>query len=142
MAVPQSILYTTEGISKEGGRRGGNVRLAEGGPAFFLQLPKEMGGPGEGSNPEQFFALGYASCFNGAVGLVGRQKNLDVSRAEIHVKIGIGPEGASFGLTADISMKCPGLTKEQVEDVLAAAHEVCPYSKATRGNIPVTLTAL
>jgi Ohr subfamily peroxiredoxin len=142
MAGPNTVLYTTEGISKGGGRAGGNVRLAEGGPAFFLQLPKEMGGPGEGSNPEQFFALGYAACFNGAVGLVARQKTLDVSRAEIHVKVSIGPEATSFALAVEIQMKCPGLSEAQVKDLLEAAHEVCPYSKATRGNVPVTLKAL
>jgi len=142
MAGPDSVLYSTEAVSKDGGRRGGNVRLTEGGPAFFLQLPKEMGGPGEGTNPEQLFALGYAACFNGAVGAVGAEEKLDVSRAQIFVKVGIGRDATGFALQADISMRCPGLSKEEIEDVLQAAHEFCPYSKATRGNLPVTLTAL
>jgi Ohr subfamily peroxiredoxin len=140
MAGPESIAYAAEAVCKGG--RTGVSRLAEGGIAIAMALPKAMGGSGEGSNPEQMFALGYAACFNSAVLAIGAQRKLDVSRAEVHVKIAIGRDATSFALTADISLRVPGLDAAQVQEVIEAAHEICPYSKATRGNVPVTLKAL
>ena len=82
------------------------------------------------------------SCFNGAVLAVGAQRKLDVSRARVNVKVGIGRDATSYALKVDIALAIPGLDEAQVKEVLAAAHEICPYSKATRGNVPVSLTAL
>jgi lipoyl-dependent peroxiredoxin len=140
MAGPDSVVYTAEATCKGG--RNGVARLAEGGLAVAMATPKEMGGSGEGSNPEQMFALGYAACFNGAVLAVGGQKKYDVSRAVVNVKVGIGRDATSYALKVDIALKIPGLEDAQVKEVLDAAHEICPYSKATRGNVPVTLTVL
>ena len=134
------MAYVTSATTKGG--RAGRAILDNGALALAMALPKEMGGSGEGSNPEQMFALGYASCFNGAVLAVGNQKKFDVSRAVVNVEVGIGKDATSFALKVDISLRIPGLEAAQIKDVLDAAHEICPYSKATRGNVPVTLTVL
>lgn len=131
-------LFTTKAVSK-GGRAGGKVALAEGGPWFHTEHAKGLGGSGEGANPEQFFALGYANCFNGAVLFVAGQKKIDASKAVITVEIGLEKDATSFALSAKIGLAVPGLPREQVQELLEAAHQVCPYSKATRGNIEVEL---
>jgi len=132
------LLFTTKAVSK-GGRAGGKVALASGGPWFHTEHDKALGGSGEGSNPEQFFALGYANCFNSAVLFVASQKKIDAAKAVVTVEIGLGRDETSFGLSAKISLAVPGLPREQVQELLEAAHQVCPYSKAARGNIPVEL---
>ncbi|GIK48557.1 MAG: Ohr family peroxiredoxin [Hyphomonadaceae bacterium] len=131
-------LFTTKAISK-GGRAGGKVALADGGPWFHTEHDKALGGSGEGSNPEQFFALGYANCFNGAVLLVAKQRNVDASKATVTVEIGLSKDDTSFALSARIGLALPGASREQIQELLEAAHQVCPYSKATRGNIEVEL---
>lgn len=131
-------LFTTKAISK-GGRAGGKVSVGEGGPWFHTEHHKALGGSGEGSNPEQFFALGYANCFNGAVLFVASQKKLDASKAVVSVEIGLEKDATSFALSAKIGLAVPGLDRAQVQELLEAAHQVCPYSKATRGNIEVEL---
>ena len=140
MAAP---LFTAKSISK-GGRAGGKVALASngkegGGPWFHTEHDKALGGSGEGSNPEQFFALGYANCFNGAVLFVASQKKIDASKAVVKVEIGLAKDENSFALSARIVLSVPGLPREQVQELLDSAHQVCPYSKATRGNILVEL---
>lgn len=131
-------LFTTKAISK-GGRAGGKVALADGGPWFHTEHDKALGGSGEGSNPEQFFALGYANCFNGAVLLVAKQRNVDASKATVTVEIGLSKDDTSFALSARIGLALPGASREQIQELLEAAHQVCPYSKATCGNIEVEL---
>jgi len=131
-------LFTTKAISK-GGRAGGKVALASGGPWFHTEHDKALGGSGEGANPEQFFALGYANCFNGAVLFIAAQKKLDASKAVVSVEIGLSKDTTSFALSAKIGLSVPGLERAQVQELLEAAHQVCPYSKATRGNIEVEL---
>ncbi len=131
-------LYSTTAISK-GGRAGGKVALAEGGLWYHTEHSKGLGGSGEGANPEQLFALGYANCFNSAVLFVAAQKKIDASKAVVHCEVGIGREEGGLGLSAKLTLAIPGMDRAQVQELLEAAHQVCPYSKATRGNIPVEL---
>lgn len=133
-----TALYTTTAISK-GGRAGGKVALAEGGLWFHTEHSKGLGGSGEGTNPEQLFALGYANCFNSAVLFVATQKKIDASKAAVKCEIGIGRADGGLSLSAKLTLAIPGMDRAQVQDLLEAAHQVCPYSKATRGNIPVEL---
>ncbi len=135
-------LYTAHG-SATGGREGqaatdtGNVKLA-------LNTPKELGGGGgEGTNPEQLFAMGYSACFLGALKFVaGKEKVKIPDDAKVSADIGIGArdDGQGFGITAKLTVSVPGLDKAAVEDLVRKAHVVCPYSHATKGNIPVETT--
>jgi|UniRef100_A0A9E8A0H5 Ohr subfamily peroxiredoxin len=135
-------LYTAHG-SATGGREGqaatdtGNVKLV-------LNTPKELGGGGgEGTNPEQLFAMGYSACFLGALKFVAGKEKVKVPEdARVSADIGIGPrdDGQGFGITAKLTVSVPGLDKAVVEDLVQKAHVVCPYSHATKGNIPVELT--
>ena len=133
-----TVLYTTTGISK-GGRAGGKVALTDGGLWFHTEHSKGLGGSGEGANPEQLFALGWANCFNSAVLFVATQKKIDASKAVVKCEVGIGREEGGLGLSAKLTLSVPGMERAQVQELLDAAHQVCPYSKATRGNIPVEL---
>ena len=129
--------------SATGGREGqaatdtGNVKLV-------LNTPKELGGGGgEGTNPEQLFAMGYSACFLGALKFVaGKEKVKIPEDAKVSADIGIGPrdDGQGFGITAKLTVSVPGLDKAAVEDLVRKAHVVCPYSHATKGNIPVETT--
>ncbi|WP_336811371.1 MULTISPECIES: organic hydroperoxide resistance protein [unclassified Bosea (in: a-proteobacteria)] len=135
-------LYTAHG-SATGGREGqaatdtGNVKLV-------LNTPKELGGGGgEGTNPEQLFAMGYSACFLGALKFVaGKEKVKIPDDAKVSADIGIGArdDGQGFGITAKLTVSVPGLDKAAVEDLVKKAHVVCPYSHATKGNIPVETT--
>ena len=131
-------LYKTKAISK-GGRAGGKVSLAEGDIYFHNEHSKPLGGTGEGINPEQLFAMGWATCFNGAVLFIAGQKKLDTSKAVVTCEVGIGREEGGLGLSAKLTLAVPGLERSQVQELLEAAHQMCPYSKATRNNIPVEL---
>jgi lipoyl-dependent peroxiredoxin len=131
-------LYKTKAISK-GGRAGGKVSLAEGGIYFHNEHSKPLGGTGEGINPEQLFAMGWATCFNGAVLFIAGQKKLDASKAIVTCEVGIGREEGGLGLSAKLTLEVPGLERAQVQELIEAAHQMCPYSKATRNNIPVEL---
>ena len=135
-----NVLYTAEATAW-GGREGRSA-TSDGHVDVQLVLPKELGGPGgEGTNPEQLFATGYAGCFHSALKLVARSKKLDVSESAVTVRVGIGAdESGAFGLTVGIEAELPGLEREQALALVDAAHQVCPYSNATRGNIDVTLT--
>ena len=135
MAAP---LYTTTGVSR-GGRVGGRVALAEGGLYFHNEHSKPLGGSGEGTNPEQLFAMGWATCFNGAVLFIAGQKKLDASKAVVKCEVGIGRDDTGLGLSAKLTLAIPGLERAQVQELIEAAHQACPYSKATRNNIPVEL---
>ena len=131
-------LYKTKAISK-GGRAGGHVALAEGGIYFHMEHSKPLGGSGEGVNPEQLFAMGWATCFNGAVLFIAGQKKLDASKAVVTCEVGIGREEGGLGLSAKLTLAVPGLERAQAQELIEAAHQMCPYSKATRNNIPVEL---
>ena len=132
------MAYTTTATTKGG--RDGRAVLDEGKLALAMALPKEMGGSGEGHNPEQLFALGWSSCFGQAILLLAKKHGLDGQAAKVSVTIGIDKDATSFALKADIKLAIPGAEKDKLEALLKDAHEICPYSKATRGNIPVTLS--
>ena len=136
----QKILYTAE-AEVQGGRQGHGV-TSDGRLEVDLSVPAEMSGDGgPGTNPEQLFAVGYAACFQSALLGVARGRGQDASGSRITSKVGIGPTGhGGFGLVVSLDLHAPGLTATQAADLMARAHERCPYSVATRGNIEVTLT--
>lgn len=135
-------IYTAESTASGGGRDG-HVKSSDGRLDFDTRPPKEMGGSGEGTNPEQLFSAGYAACFLGALRLVAKKANVELDSATgVTVQIGIGktPE-EGFGLTANIIGYLPGIEQDVADDLVEQAHEVCPYSNATRGNIDVAVSA-
>jgi Ohr subfamily peroxiredoxin len=134
------MAYVTKATT-QGGRNGRAV-LEEGKLALAMALPKELGGSGDGHNPEQLFALGWSSCFGQAVLLLAKKHGLDGQAAKVSVAVTLDKDATSFALKADITLSVPGAEKEKVEALLHDAHEICPYSKATRGNITVTLKAV
>jgi Ohr subfamily peroxiredoxin len=136
----QKVLYTAEAVVQGG--RDGRGRTSDGRLEVDLSVPKEMSGDGgSGTNPEQLFAVGYAACFQSALLGVARGHKLDASESQITSRVGIGPTGhGGFGLAVSLDLHAPNLTTEQAADLMARAHERCPYSVATRGNIEVTLT--
>ena len=141
MAVQlQKVLYTAEAVV-EGGRQG-HGRTTDGRLEVDLSVPEEMSGPGgPGTNPEELFAVGYAACFQSALLGIARGHHLDASESRITSRVGIGPTGhGGFGLAVSLDLHAPNLTVVQAADLMTRAHERCPYSVATRGNIEVTLT--
>ena len=135
------VLYTAHATTTGG--RDGNSKTDDGKLQVKLAPPKEMGGNGNGTNPEQMFAAGYSACFMGAMKFVaGQQKKALPSDTSITADIGIGPIPAGFGIQAALNISIPGWAKTDAEALVAAAHKVCPYSNATRGNIDVTLTVV
>lgn len=132
-------LYTGTATAKGG--RNGHVESSDGLLKFELSIPKEMGGPGKigATNPEQLFAAGYAACFGSAVDAVGRMKKLDTTGAEVTCDVGIDKVESGFQLSAVLRVRLPALERAQAQELLEAAHQMCPYSKATRGNIDVKL---
>ncbi|WP_432484490.1 Ohr family peroxiredoxin [Kineococcus esterisolvens] len=138
--TPEKIVYTAR-VTTTGGRRGGRAVSDDGALDVVLQAPKETGGPGGGTNPEQLFAAGYGACFQGAMGLAAKEQGVDASSSTLDMEVGFGPEGESYAVTVTIRARVDGLSTEQVQRLLERTHELCPYSKATRGNVPVTLVA-
>lgn len=131
-------LYTAE-ASVKGGREGHGAS-SDGILDFDLRPPKEMGGSGGATNPEQLFALGFAACFQSAMGVVGRRSDVDTSDSTVTARVTIGTiEGGAFGLAAQLDVHIPGVDRDRAMEVVEAAHQVCPYSNATRGNIDVAL---
>ncbi|MGE0829809.1 MAG: organic hydroperoxide resistance protein [Hyphomonadaceae bacterium] len=138
MAGPTSVLYTARATATGG--RSGKTRLEENGLWVATSIPKDMGGDGQGSNPEQLFAMGYASCFGSAVLFVAGQKKLDAAKSKVTCEVGIGRnEAGGFALQAKLIVSLPGLDAAQAKELVEAAHQVCPYSNATRGNMPVEI---
>jgi Ohr subfamily peroxiredoxin len=136
-----SVVYTASATATGDGR-GGHTRSSDGVIDLDLAVPKEMGGPGGHlSNPEQLFAAGYAACFHSALKLVAGKQKITLTDTAITADVGIGPNGAgSYGLTIAIEAELPGLDETTAHALLEAAHQVCPYSNATRGNVDVTFT--
>jgi lipoyl-dependent peroxiredoxin len=136
------VLYTAE-AEVTGGRAGGQGRTSDGQLDLNLRLPQEMGGDGGGTNPEQLFAIGFAACFEGALGVVARRQKLEAEDASIASKVKLLPTGdGGFKLAVDMDVTLPSIDDpDKAVDVVRAAHGVCPYSNATRGNIDVALTA-
>ncbi len=135
-------LYTTTGTATGG--RDGHAAIADGSLDVKLTAPTELGGPGgEGTNPEQLFACGYSACFLGAMQFSGGQAGITVPRdtqVTAQVSLGKRDDGEGFTIAVDLSVKLPGLEREQAETLVEKAHVVCPYSFATKGNIEVTTT--
>jgi Ohr subfamily peroxiredoxin len=134
-------LYTA-GAHVSGGRDKGHGKTSDGELQVDLRLPAEMGGQGGGTNPEQLFAVGYAACFEGAVGAVARRAKTDTGDVVIESSVSLHPNDAKgFDLSVRLDVTLPAVDDAQAVELVRAAHHVCPYSNATRGNIPVTLTA-
>ena len=135
------VKYTTEATATGG--RDGHARSQDGRFDVALSTPKELGGAGgEGTNPEQLFAAGYSACFIGALKVAGQQLKVKVPNdVKVTAKVGIGPNAeGGFGITADLTVDLPGVDREQAQQLVEAAHQICPYSNATRGNVDVGLT--
>jgi lipoyl-dependent peroxiredoxin len=136
------MLYTAE-ATVTGGRAEGHGRTSDGLLEVDLRLPKEMGGDGGGTNPEQLFAVGFASCFESALGVIGRREKAEVGDVSIDSKVSLFPaEERSFKLAVELHVSLPQVDDpELAKRIVVGAHQVCPYSNATRGNIDVVLTA-
>ena len=134
-----NTLYTAKATSTGAGRLG-HVTSSDGVLELDLSIPKEMGGPGgAATNPEQLFAAGYAACFHSALQAIARKDKVPVSDSTVTAEVGIGKEGEGFGLSVDLVVSLPGLDEDAARKLVDAAHQVCPYSNATRGNIDVDL---
>jgi Ohr subfamily peroxiredoxin len=134
------ILYTAEATAWGG--REGRTATTDGLLDVKLALPKELGGPGEATNPEQLFAAGYASCFHSALKLIAMREKVDVSESAITARVGLGASETYFNLEVELEAELPDVERSVAEKLVAEAHKVCPYSNATRGNIDVTLTVV
>ncbi len=134
------IKYTAEATSA-GDARNGHVRSSDGIIDQDLKMPKEMGGPGGATNPEELFAAGYAACFHQALKLAAGEEKVDAGKSSIDAQVGIGPEGESFGLQVWLTVNLPGADQATADKLAKRAHELCPYSKATRGNVEVSVSA-
>jgi lipoyl-dependent peroxiredoxin len=136
------VLYTAE-AEVTGGRAAGHGRTSDGKLEVDLRMPTELGGEGGGTNPEQLFAIGFAACFEGALGVVGRRLNAQAEDATIASKVKLLPTGdGGFRLAVDMDVTLPSIDDpDTAVEVVRGAHGVCPYSNATRGNIDVALTA-
>ena len=144
MSSPEKILYT--GVATATGGRDGRAVSSDDVLNVQLSTPKELGGAGgPGTNPEQMFAAGYSACFIGAMkavasGMTGGPKIALPADVSITSDVGIGPIPGGFGIKVDMRISIPGMDKAAAEALVKAAHQVCPYSNATRGNIDVSLT--
>jgi lipoyl-dependent peroxiredoxin len=135
------VLYTAE-ATVTGGRANGHGRTSDAALDVQLRAPKEMGGEGGGTNPEQLFAVGYAACFESALGVIGRRERAEVGDVSVDSRVSLLPtEERGFKLAVELDVSLPQVQDpEQAIQLVTAAHAVCPYSNATRGNIDVTLT--
>ncbi len=135
-------VYTAQ-ATVTGGRAEGHGMTTDGALDVQLRTPVEMGGEGGGTNPEQLFAVGYAACFEGAIGVVGRREHAEVGDVSIDSRVDlITTEERGYNVAVELHVTLPQVTDpEQAVRIVAAAHQVCPYSNATRGNVEVTLTA-
>ncbi len=137
----QKPLYTAEATAVGG--REGHVKSADGLLEVDLQPPVEMGGPGGGTNPEELFAAGYAACFQSALGAVARRAKVSIEDSTVTAKVTIGTiGGGAFGLAVALEVHIPDVDDATAQRLTEGAHEVCPYSNATRGNIEVTLAVV
>jgi len=135
------VKYRTSATATGG--RDGKSRTEDGRLEVQLAIPKELGGPGgEGTNPEQLFAAGYSACFLGALKVAGQQLKVRVpSETTVTAHVGIGPRSeGGFGITADLVIALPGIEREVASKLVETAHQICPYSNATRNNVNVGLS--
>jgi Ohr subfamily peroxiredoxin len=140
--MADKVLYTAQ-AHVDGGRGDGHGTTSDGTLEVDLRLPAEMGGEGGGTNPEQLFAIGYAACFEGALGVAARRLKLELGRVSIDSRVGLVVKGGgAYTVAVGLDVTLPEIEDpEEAVRVVAAAHETCPYSNATRGNVDVTLTA-
>lgn len=135
---PTKIMYVAEATAHGG--RDGYVTSQDGQIQLKVAMPPQLGGDGNGTNPEQLFAAGYSSCFHNALILVGRRTGFDLTGSTVAAKVGIGPNTTQgYGLAVALSVSLPVLDPDVAAKLVDAAHQVCPYSNATRGNIDVTI---
>ncbi|WP_405581081.1 organic hydroperoxide resistance protein [Streptomyces sp. NBC_01190] len=135
------VLYTAVATAENG--RDGRVASDDGNLDVVVNPPKELGGSGAGTNPEQLFAAGYSACFQSALGGVARQAKADVSGSRVTAKVGIGKSAdGGFGLTVELAVHIPNVDEATAKELAEKAHQVCPYSNATRGNIAVELSVI
>jgi osmotically inducible protein OsmC len=135
----EKVIYQAH--AKSTGGRDGTTRTSDGLLDLKLAVPKEMGGPGGGVNPEQLFASGYSACFIGAMKFVASQDKIALpADTSIDATVGIGQIPQGFGIEVQLAISIPGVDRAVAEALVQKAHQVCPYSNATRGNIEVTLT--
>lgn len=137
-----NALYTAKALA-HGGRQG-KVESTDGVINMDLRMPKELGGQGgEATNPEQLFAAGYAACFDSALNMVARMKRIKINDTVVEAQVSIGKEeDGAFGLSAKLVVTIPDIDQESAEELVKAAHETCPYSRATRGNMEVELNTI
>ena len=137
-----NTLYTATATATGDGRNG-HATSEDGILDLDLRIPKEMGGEGGATNPEQLFAVGYSACFHSALKVVAGREKLDVTGTEVSASVTIGmDDDGGFGLAVELDVYAPALERSVAEDLVAKAHEVCPYSNATRGNVEVTLSVI
>jgi Ohr subfamily peroxiredoxin len=135
-----NVLYTAEALATGDGRDG-HGRTSDGKVDVDLSIQKELGGTGTGTNPEQLFAVGCAACYHSALRLVGRQEKADVTDSAVGAKVSLGSNDAGgFVLAVELEVVLPNVDHETAVALADKAHQVCPYSNATRGNIDVKLT--
>jgi lipoyl-dependent peroxiredoxin len=141
-AAVARVLYTAE-ATVTGGRADGHGKTSDGALEVDLRAPKELGGEGGGTNPEQLFAIGFAACFEGAIGVIGRRMRAEVGDVSIDSQVKLMPtEDRRMELGVELHVSLPSVEDaDQAKEIVSAAHQVCPYSNATRGNVDVMLTA-
>ncbi|MGW4774524.1 organic hydroperoxide resistance protein [Nocardia sp. NPDC004278] len=136
-----AINYTATVEVTGEGRNGGTVRSTDGLLEHRLSIPKELGGAGDATNPEQLFAAGWAACFLGALRRVAGQRGIRLTSTDITAEVTLRHDDGEFSLLATLAPRLGGVDQRTAEELAEAAHQTCPYSKATRGNIPVTINA-
>ncbi len=136
------VMYTTTATATGDGRNG-HSETEDGTIAFDMRVPKDMGGPGGGANPEQLFAVGYAACFHSALKVVAAAGKVDIGDSAVSATVGIGrTDAGGFGLEVALDVSIPNLPRDEALALTQRAHEVCPYSNATRNNIDVKLSVI
>ena len=132
-------VYTAEALATGAGRNG-RTRTSDGRIDLGLAVPQEMGGSGDGANPEQLFAAGYAACFHSALQMVARQEKVELGDSSVGARVGIGGDGrGGFALEVTLEVVVPDLDRDTAQALADKAHRVCPYSNATRGNVDVVV---
>src|SRR5262249_58991611 len=126
-------------VAPADGGRSGHAKSDDGTLDLAIVPPKSLGGSGAGTNPEQLFAAGYAACFGSAIAAVARMKKVTTGAISVTTKVTLGTIGQGYGLAVDLEASLPDLPRDQAEALVTAAHQVCPYSNATRGNIEVNV---
>jgi len=139
--MPDKVLYTAEAVSTGDGRNG-HVSSSDQRIDLDLAMPPELGGSGAGANPEQLFAAAYAGCFHSALRVVAGRQHTALGDSTVTAQVGIGPDGDVYGLEVTLIIHVPGMERDKVREFADAAHQVCPYSRATMGNISVELRVL